>query len=177
MFCGGAAGALRANAQAMPKKLVITALSILVIACIAYAVSVARRSAPPVQASAAALPGGFGKIDPGLTESQVLALVGPPRTKGRYPRYEQKPASYWAALQQQADAGGKLAVYGSTPSLAYIKARAELTHRYKDVWQYKPTPSTVMTLYFGDDGTLLNMGLASGGGKGGPGASGAPPPH
>lgn len=164
----------------MLKKFAVVVLLIVVVACVSYVVSAMHKSAPPAQASAATLPGNFGKITPAATESQVVALVGQPQQKSHYARYEKKPASYWAALQQQVDAGDKLAVYNSTPNMAYIRARAELTHRYKDVWLYKPAPRVLMTLYFGDDGTLLNMGLSSAGGdKNGPGAMGGhgAPPH
>ncbi|HEX5324937.1 MAG TPA: hypothetical protein VFW40_14215 [Capsulimonadaceae bacterium] len=155
----------------MAKKVVIPVVLLLVVAVGAFVLISMKH--PP--AKGAQIPPGFAAIKVGMSESQVVSLVGQPLSKSRYAKYEKRSPQYWEALQKKVDAASGSPVYGDAPSLDLIRARTELTHRDKDVWQYKPSSRIVMNLYFGDDGTLLNTGVnAAGGAKGmgGPGPSG-----
>ncbi|HEX5324938.1 MAG TPA: hypothetical protein VFW40_14220 [Capsulimonadaceae bacterium] len=160
------------------KKILLPVILILALAGGAYVV-IAHRVVPvQTSANSAAVPDRFMAIKVGMSQSQVLSMVGPPHQKDHYARYEHKPAAYWAQVEKEAaPAIVDQSIDSATPSLASIKAAAQLTHRYKDIWIYKPVPTLMMTLYFGDDGTLLDMGTAAAGGKGlpkGPGPSTPP---
>lgn len=145
----------------MNKKVLLSVILILALAGAAYVVAAHRASQPGNKET---LPANFASIHTGMSESDVLSQVGQPWYKSQYAKYENKPPAYWAALQQQASAvGADQASDTGAPSMAAIRAASQLTHQYHDVWQYKPVPSMLLTLYFSDKGTLLNIGTASGG--------------
>jgi hypothetical protein len=160
----------------MYKKLLILVILLMGLACVAYMVVASRRSDALHATKQVTLPSGYDSIKMGMSESQVAALVGQPLAKSRYAKYEQKPPAYWAALQKQAstaDTGADQGAYGGAPSMTIIRAKTELTHQYRDVWQYQPVPTMLMTLYFNDQGVLLNEGTAVGGSGKGPGGPGS----
>jgi|SRR5579883_2101309 len=141
----------------MIKKIVVPLILVLAVASAAYVLSSTKRPAP----TNTPLPSTFASIKAGMTEGQVVSLVGQPVLKSRYAKYEKKTPAYWTTLQNEVNANSSASAYGNAPSLKFIRARMELTHRYKDVWLYKPKPNVLMTLYFGDDGILLNSGLTA----------------
>ena len=148
----------------MNKRILLPLIVILGGACVAYLV-IAHRSSEAAMKSEG-IPSKFAGIQVGMSESQVLSLVGQPLYKSRYAKYENKPPAFWAALQKQAAAAeADQTGNDGAPNMASIRAASQLTHQYRDVWQYKPVPTLLLTLYFSDQGTLLNMGTASGGGR------------
>jgi hypothetical protein len=93
-----------------------------------------------------------------MTEAQVATLLGKAEAVSVYPKFEHKSASEWAKILEQANAAAAGSLSSdAAPSLKSIKAQAELTHRFRDVWEYKPSKTRMVTLYFGEDGTLLNV--------------------
>ena len=146
----------------MIKKLLYIVILLAGIGCAVMLVkthAIRQAFAPPPTQKVPAMPAMFAQIAMGMSESQVLALVGQPRDKSVYARYKHETPQYWASLDQQvANAPADQSAYDSVPDFTVMRAKALLTHRFHDIWWYRPTAAMTMVLYFNDDATLGNIG-------------------
>jgi hypothetical protein len=102
------------------------------------------------------------QIKVGMTEADVISLMGNPMSQRVYPKFEHKTPAQWAVIQDRADSEASFAAAdlngGVLPQT--LKDETDLTHRFHDVWLYQLSGPILMTLYFGEDQTLLNIAFS-----------------
>jgi len=107
------------------------------------------------------LPKAFESLRPGMSQSDVIAAVGQPKSKGANPKFVRKSPAEWAEMERQA---GELAKANSdpdaAPDLRMLKINAELEHRTKEIWTYQPTDQLYDTLSFDESGRLIKSGMS-----------------
>jgi hypothetical protein len=106
------------------------------------------------------LPGNFTKLRFGLSQSDVLSLVGSPVAESRNKKYVHKTDKEWADLQRDADDMAKLSDANKAPSMRLIRAGAELQHRAKEIWRYQPNPHLSIVLSFDENSRLIGISSA-----------------
>lgn len=119
------------------------------------------------------LPGVFGRVKLGMTQPEIIDTVGKPLDRWVNPHYQRKTPAQWAELQARVDAESRApgGAYAAAPSIEAIRDGAELTHRYHDVWAYRPIPAEFVMFYFGDTGALIKVAVAPAPKKGTPSQS------
>jgi hypothetical protein len=109
-------------------------------------------------AHAAPLPSGFNDLQKGMSEQQVTSLIGKPVRQRVNSRYEHKSPAEWATLQAKADANaGTANDPNASVNLADIRLDAQLEHRIKYLWQYKPTANLDAVVGFDDQGNMMRV--------------------
>lgn len=122
-----------------------------------HAANIAPR---PSSALVAKLPPAYNDLKMGMSEAQVVALIGKPATRTPNPRYEFKTAAEWAALHQQENAAsGSDSDPGGVPSATEIRIGGILAHQVKENWLYEPKGGNYYAaLAFDGTGHLLKWG-------------------
>jgi hypothetical protein len=145
----------------MFKKPFILTLLVAVIATVGF---VGYRSLPHAdaqkQAAAIATPPTFAAITMGMSQAQVLSLVGPPKSKTVDPKWENKTPAEWAQIEQEAgDYGtgdGTDLQDGSVPiDFKRAKVASELSHRIKTTWTYPAGPNMAFAVSFDNDQKVM----------------------
>jgi hypothetical protein len=142
------------------KKLICSLLLILGAICVLL-LSRESSSHPPIRdfdSIAKYMPGPITRLKLGMTQEQVLALVGPPEDRSVFRKFEHKTPAQWAQIESQREQALAVSAdsHGNPGPQAMIDA-LELTHRFHDVWLYRPYQSILLTLYFGEDKILRNV--------------------
>lgn len=105
------------------------------------------------------LPGNFNKIQIGMKQDKVIALVGEPVNKSMNEKFVHKTRQEWQQLQQEVDNLSQKNVETETaPSPRILKLGAELQHRTKEIWRYRPDQRLNVVLSFDENGILLGIG-------------------
>ncbi len=103
------------------------------------------------------LPGGFQKLTPGMSESDVIAAVGPPQTKSVNRKVIHKSDADWANLQAQVDADNNSTSLSSATNPQATLRALQLEHRIKDTWRYSPSSHIYAILRFDDQRHLVRI--------------------
>jgi len=167
---------------------------VVIIAAVAIAiasVNIARTmKAQPVlgaRGHAVRMPAGYSQLATGKSQQQVEAMLGKPIWQGTNRKFEHKSNAEWATLEAQlASTDARTTDTDAALSLDDIRRNAQMEHRIKYIWVYKPTPLVDATLRFDENGILLrwdyspalhgDRGPAGGGAPGRPGGAGPAKP-
>lgn len=107
------------------------------------------------------LPPAFSNLKSGMSEDDVVALIGKPDSRSVNPRYEFKTAAQWAALHKQEDAASNDSDLGGAASPTEIRIGGMLAHQVKENWMYDPKDSNAFEA-LSLDGTGHLLKFASG---------------
>jgi len=107
------------------------------------------------------LPGVYGSLRAGMTQSEVVAKLGIPSAKSVNAKFVHKSPEEWARLQAQVDAtAAQFNDPSAVPSPPLMKLRTQMQHRIKDIWQYEPNKTIYLVLQFDESGRLLKWATA-----------------
>jgi hypothetical protein len=105
------------------------------------------------------LPKAFQSLRPGMTQSDIVAAVGQPKSKAMNAKFVRKSPSEWAEMERQAhDLATANSDPNAAPDLRMLKINAELQHRTKEIWTYQPTEQIYDILSFDEQGRLIKSG-------------------
>jgi len=143
-------------------KAVILAIAVIVLAAGAvFAIRAAHSPAPIAISPGGQLPSGYMTLQPGMSESTVLAALGKPAAMSVNPKYVHKTPQEWAAIQSQVDAAASTTDDpGAVPNMQIMKLSATLEHRIKDTWRYQPNKYVYAMINFDDSGHMVKWGTA-----------------
>ena len=144
----------------MLKTILVAFVTVVVVGLAAWTVLSTSRAEPKIYGSAkpAQLPGGWPSIRDGLSQVQVVALVGKPLHEGANRHFEQKTPAEWVKIQAEADTDASATNdLNSSISPKDIRLNAELEHRIKSLWQYSPVKGIDAVLSFDEQGNLMRF--------------------
>lgn len=105
------------------------------------------------------LPPSYNDLQIGMSEAEVVALIGQPAARNINPRYEFKTPAEWAALHKQEEAASDDSDLDGAPSATEIRIGGILAHQVKENWVYDPKGSNAYAaLAFDGTGHLLKWG-------------------
>jgi len=126
---------------------------------------------PPISPAAARLaakikfvelPAAFGRLTPGMTQDQVVAIIGKPMSVSSNAKYERKTAAEWQELRRQVDGLSRGAQSSDAPAdMHLLKLNAALSHRIKTLWRYQPNANMYAVVSFDDGGNVVSVGSGS----------------
>lgn len=120
----------------------------------------AANNAPrPTAAPAVKLPPAYSDLKIGMSEDQVVALIGKPDSRSINPRFQVKTPAQWAALHKQEEAASNDNDLSGAPSATEIRIGGILAHQVKENWRYAPKGGNAYaSLAFDGAGHLLKWG-------------------
>ncbi len=145
-----------------------TILATLIIVCVVTAAGLiifkslrAANNAPKPPMPVVKLPPAYNNLKIGMSEAQVVALIGNPAARTMNPRFEFKTPTQWAALHRQEEAASNDSDLAGAPSATEIRIGGILAHEVKENWRYEPKGSNAfVALAFDGTGHLLKWGSA-----------------
>ncbi len=145
------------------KTILVTLIALCVMAVAGVAVFKSLHTAggapKPASPPVAKLPPAYNDLKIGMSEAQVVALIGQPDARIVNPRFEYKTPAAWAALHKQEEAASNDADLGGAASATEIRIGGILAHQVKENWSYAPKGSNAYAaLAFDGTGHLLKWG-------------------
>ena len=100
----------------------------------------------------------LAQIRIGMSEQEVVAILGEPKLTRVYPKFEHKTDAQWAALEIVGNRDMiEMQQSNTPPNRDMVRLTTELTHRYHDEWAYQPNPTQLIILFFDEHGRLANI--------------------
>jgi hypothetical protein len=102
------------------------------------------------------LPASFYTVKCGMTDQNIQAVLGKPRSMQVNPHFETKSDAEWDQIQSKVDSEKQAELDPSSiPDPNFTKLNAELEHRVKVIWVYDPAPRIWASICFDGHNTAV----------------------